>query len=119
MSRVLRVFNRTRHQVLGGCVSVADTTISRFVGLLGRRGIESSGGLLIHPSNGVHTVGMLFTIDVLLIDKNFRVIACYPMLRPYRLTRIYWKATSALELPAGMIAKTGTIVGDELSLEQV
>lgn len=115
----LRISNPARQSVLGDRIGVADTTLSRFVGLMGRRSLALGHGLLISPSNGVHTLWMRFSIDVLLLDKNRRVLAVYAKLRPFRVTAINWKASSALELPAGTIVSTNTQVGDVLQLDPV
>jgi uncharacterized membrane protein (UPF0127 family) len=116
-SKHLRVFNNSRARVLGERVRVADSSITRFVGLLGRTGLSPSEGLLIRPSNGVHTLGMLFTIDVLLIDKAGVILTLYHSLRPFRITRLNWKSAAALEFPSGILKQTGTEPGDQLILE--
>lgn len=115
--QIFTIQNRTRATLLGEKIILADTELSRLIGLLGRRNLAPSEGLLITPSNGVHTIGMRFSIDVLLLDKNGKVIASYKNLRPFRITRLFWKAYSALELPVGTISKTMTSVGDELLVE--
>ena len=113
------VLNSTRNVCLGNRIQVADTTLSRFFGLLGRRNLLPSEGLLVEPSNGVHTVGMRFAIDVLLLSRERVVLARYDSMPPFRLTRLNWKAASALELPAGLCASTGTAIGDRLVIEPV
>lgn len=115
----LRISNPARQSVLGDRIGIADNTLSRFVGLMGRRSLAPGHGLLISPSSGVHTLWMRFSIDVLLLDANRRVLAVYGQLRPFRVTAISWKASSALELPAGTIASTNTQVGDLLQLDPV
>src|SRR5215469_6922676 len=114
---LLRISNPVRQSMLGDRIGVADTTLSRFVGLMGRGSLAPGHGLLIRPSNGVHTLWMRFSIDVLLLDREHRVLSVYGDLRPFRLTTINWKASSALELPAGTIAATNTQVGDQLQLD--
>ena len=86
---------------------------------MGRGSLAPGHGLLIRPSNGVHTFWMRFSIDVLLLDREHRVLSAYGNLRPFRVTRINWKASSALELPAGTIAATYTQLGDSLQLDPV
>jgi uncharacterized membrane protein (UPF0127 family) len=112
----LRISNPVRQSVLGDRIGVADTSLTRFVGLMGRGSLAPGRGLLICPSNGVHTFWMRFSIDVLLLDKEHRVLSTYGNLRPFRLTAINWKASSALELPSGTIAATNTQEGDQLQL---
>ena len=105
--------------MLGDRIGVADTTLTRFVGLMGRGSLAAGHGLLIRPSNGVHTLWMRFAVDVLLLDREYRVLSAYENLRPFRMTAINWKAASALELPSGTIASTSTAVGDLLELTQL
>jgi uncharacterized membrane protein (UPF0127 family) len=112
----LRISNPARQSVLGERIGVADTTLTRFVGLMGRGSLAPGHGLLIRPSNGVHTLWMRFIIDVLLLDREYRVLSAYGQLRPFRVTAINWKASSALELPSGTIAATNTQLGDQLQL---
>ena len=57
---MLRVFNTTQICVIGDKVELADTSMRRLFGLLGRRGLETGGGLWIKPSSGVHTFFMSF-----------------------------------------------------------
>ena len=113
----LRISNPVRQSILGDRIGVADTTLTRFVGLMGRGSLAPGHGLLIRPSNGVHTFWMRITIDVLLLDREHRVLSIYGNLRPFRVTTINWKASSALELPAGTIAATNTQLGDPLQLD--
>src|SRR5579875_1051299 len=98
VAEYLRISNPVRHSLLGNRIAVADTSLTRFVGLMGRRSLARGHGLLIQPSNGVHTFWMRFSIDVLLLDREHRVLAAYGNLRPFRMTSIKWKASAALEL---------------------
>lgn len=111
----LTAVNSTRESSLGDAIRVADTSLSRFWGLLGKGALSEGEGLLIQPSNGVHTLCMRFDIDVLLLDRAHTVLTLYRRLRPFRMTAINWKAACALELPAGLIDASGTEVGDTIA----
>ena len=115
--QTVRVSNTTRSTVLGGQIGVADTSWSRMVGLLGKSALGSGEGLLILPSQAVHTIAMRFPIDVVFLDRNCRVLHVQPGLSPYRVTGLHWRARCVLELPAGVIARTATSVGDALLIE--
>ncbi len=114
----IAVVNATRDTVLGENIGVAETSWSRMVGLLGKPGLEPGSGLLIIPSQAVHTVAMRFAIDVVFVDRNWRVVHLRPGMVPYRVTGVHWKANFVLELPAGVIAQTSTSVGDQLAIEE-
>jgi len=109
--RAVRAFNSTRGTVLGD-VRVAETMLTRIVGLLGERGLNPGDGLLIVPSQGVHTFGMLFPIDVAVLDGDWNVIGVRHAVRSFRVTRIFMKGAAVLELPAGTLKATSTTVGD-------
>ena len=111
------VVNTTRDTVLGESIGVAETSWSRLVGLLGKSGLEPGAGLLIIPSQAIHTVAMRFPIDVIFVDRKWRVVHLRPGMVPYRITGLHWKANFVLELPAGVIARTSTGVGDQLALQ--
>ena len=68
------VYNKTRETFLAFRVAVADSILGRLVGLLGRKSLAPDSGVWIVPSNAVHTIGMLFSFDLVLIDKDFKVV---------------------------------------------
>jgi uncharacterized membrane protein (UPF0127 family) len=108
------VFNKTKQTFLAYRARLADSVISRLVGLLGRRSLDGDGGLWIVPSSGIHTLGMLFTIDVVFLDKNQKVVDLSELVRPFSVTKLSWQAQSVLELPAHTIFRSQTEVGDQL-----
>ena len=112
------VYNKTQETFVATEVWVADKYLSRLVGLLGktRRWARSGRGLWIVPSRGVHTIGMLFSIDVIFLDKRNVVVHVEEYLRPFRISKVSLKANSVLELPPHTIFRTGTRVGDRLEI---
>ena len=112
----LRVVNSTRGTLVGESIRVAETGLTLIVGLLGERELPPGDGLLIVPSQGVHTLGMQFAIDVAILDGQWNVIAIKRNLRPFRMTRVYWKAAAVLELRSGSLDSSSTSVGDTLEL---
>src|SRR6476469_580140 len=117
--RTLRAMNRTRGTMVGESIRVADSGLTQIIGLLGERTLPPGHGLLIMPSQGVHTLGMLFAIDIVVLDGEWNVIAIRRALRPFRLTRVFWKAAAVLELPSGMVEACSTLVGDTLDFSRV
>ncbi len=116
-----QLWNRSRQTVLAREVELADSSWTRMKGLLGRKPDEftSGMGLWIVPSQGVHTVGMSFAIDVVYLDSKRRVIHVCHALAPFRIAALKFKARSVVELPAGTLAQTQTSVGDVLDILQV
>lgn len=115
--KTLRAVNVTRGTTLGDRIRVADSGLTRIVGLLGERGITAGDGLLIVPSQGVHTWGMQFAIDIAVLDNNWNVMAMRSTMRPFRISRMFWEAAAVLELPAGMLSNTSTSIGDQIEFK--
>lgn len=116
-SRMVCIVNSTRGTVVGDRVTIADTLVSRIVGLLGASSLSRGRGLLIHPSQGVHTLGMKFPIDVIFLDRKMRVLDVRRSLKPFRMTGLNFRAASVLELPVDAIEKSLTEVDDQLMIE--
>jgi uncharacterized protein len=114
---VARVYNTTRSSCLGEQIGIADSSLRRMIGLLGKRTLEPGCGLFIVPSQAIHTVGMAFPIDVIFIDKKRCVVGVRECVRPFRVTRVFWKALGVLELPPGTIRDSRTQPGDQLKIE--
>jgi uncharacterized membrane protein (UPF0127 family) len=114
--KLVTVQNKTRDSIVGTRIAIADTFLTRLVGLLGRKYLDADAGLLIQPSSGVHTFGMRFPIDVVALDGQRRVHAVWPHLRPWRLSGVSWKIHSILELPPGTIQQRTIQVGDRLEV---
>src|SRR5271154_5118 len=96
--------NRTKANTIGTQITVAESSLTRLVGLAGRRRLDAGCGLLIRPSSGIHTFGMLFAIDVVALSKSLKVLKLWHCLVPFRVTGITLKTHSVLELPAGAIS---------------
>ncbi len=114
----LRIRNLTRNTELACCADVADTSSKRRTGLLKHTSLPAGRGLWIAPCEGVHTFGMKFAIDVLFLDRKRKVLKIRADMGRGRMS-FCLRAHSALELPAGAAAATGTLVGDQLEFETV
>ncbi|HID57063.1 TPA: DUF192 domain-containing protein [Candidatus Poribacteria bacterium] len=110
------VVDRTKDRIVGERIKVADTFWSRFLGLLGRKGISPGEGVLLLPCSSVHTLFMRFAIDVLFLDERMKVVKVLPSLKPYRFSPIVRGAHSVLELAEGEIERIGIEVGDLLEV---
>ena len=113
-ARRVCVFNLTRQSFLSFGVEVADTQWKRMRGLLGRLRLRADDGVWLVPSQGVHTVGLFFPIDVVYLDANSRAIHLVEHLKPFRISPLKTQSRSVLELPARSIFCSDTKPGDRL-----
>lgn len=95
---------------------IADKPLSRMKGLLGRKELKAGQAVVLRPCNSVHTFFMRFSIDVIFVDKKNRVVKTISSLASFRLTRIYFSSSFAIELPAGTILSSSTRKGDLIGI---
>ncbi|MBU5612493.1 DUF192 domain-containing protein [Geomonas sp. Red51] len=103
-------------KMLARDVDLAESFFGRLKGLLGRRELPAGRGLWIKPCSSVHTFGMRFTIDVLFLDRDMRVVAMAKTLRPNRVSPFCSQAHSVLELPEGALDTAVTAVGNRIQI---
>ena len=112
----LRVTN-SKGAVLADRAAIADTSATRRTGLLKHSKLDPGEGLWIAPSEGVHTFGMKFPIDVVFLSKSKKILKIRPNMVRRRIA-LSLRAHSVLELPAGTLDSTGTLAGDQLVFEK-
>ena len=112
----MKACNSRNSKVLSDNVEIADSILKRMKGLLGKSNMQTGEALWIKPCMSIHTFWMRFPIDVVFLNKKNQVLTIMRNLQPNRMTRLYPKAASVLELPAGVIDATSTEVGDELEI---
>ena len=94
--------------------TVADTTMRRLRGLLGRSGLRGGEGIVLRPAWSIHTGFMRFPIDVVFLDPDLTVIQIFPELQPWRTASVRG-AREIVELPAGECRRRGLEVGDRVA----
>lgn len=112
----MKVTNLTKNTVIAQDLTVADSLFSRMKGLLGRKTLGKSQALLLKPCNSIHTFFMKFPIDVIFVGKNNVIVKVLSSVPPFRLSRVYFAASFAIELPAGTAMATSTKEGDIITL---
>jgi uncharacterized protein len=108
------VYNQTRECFLSLGVTLADTAFARLKGLIGRLKLRSDEGLWVVPSSGVHTLGVLFPIDLIYLDLNDRVVYLTEHFPRFHVAPLKTQAASVLELPTHTIYSSQTQPGDQL-----
>ena len=111
----LTVVDQTSGAVVGDQIRFANTALARLIGLLGAANLSPGEGLLLAPSSGVHTWGMSFPIDVIAMDRRWRVRRVWQHLPPWRILCPSAGTRIVLELPAGRAEELHLRAGDQLS----
>src|SRR5579864_3021965 len=115
------VYNKMKETFIATEAMVADSYFARLVGLIGKtkRWAQLGKGLWIVPSRGVHTIGMMFPIDLIFLSKDKEVVHLEEFVRPFRISKVSLKAASVLELPPHTIYRSRTQVGDQLEIARL
>ena len=114
----MKIFNKSKGTLIAEKVEIADTIISRLIGLLNRTSLPATEALIITQCRSIHMFFMKFPIDVLFVDKRNVVIGVVQDIQPFRLSPYFFKSCSAIELSSGTAAKTKTGVGDFLEIQE-
>ena len=67
-------------------LEVADTFMTRFYGLMGRKSLPADKALFIKPCDSIHTCFMRFPMTAIFVDKRMLVVKVVPNMAPWRLT---------------------------------
>ncbi len=113
-SPAIGLVNQRTAVLLADRVEMALTRRSRRRGLLGRDRLDPASALLLAPCMAVHTAFMQFAIDVVFLDRQWRVRQIVRRLPPWRLAASFG-ARVAIELPGGTVG-TRMQIGDRLYL---
>jgi len=97
-------------------IKIADSFLTRFAGLMFQKKLTQGTGLLLVPCNSVHMCFMRFSIDVIYIDKDYKILKVVKNLKPWIGLSICTKAWGTLELAAGEAESYGFVVGKRLTL---
>ena len=101
-------------QVVCERCTVADTTLRRIRGLIGRRELNPGDGIVMRPGWSIHTAFMLFPIDVAFVDADQVVLKVVENLKPFRAS-VCRGARDGVELAAGEAKRRGLKPGDGLA----
>jgi uncharacterized protein len=107
---ILRV-EHNRHRLHRIQVHVCETRFERGRGLLLRQRPDHLSAWLLPRCNAVHTIGLLYPIDVVFCDRRGRILSIRENLGPCRIAR-HAGASHVWELVAGGVQRWGWQPGD-------
>lgn len=97
-------------------ILIAGTFLTRFAGLMFRKPLPPATGLFLAPCNSVHMCFMRFAIDVVYMDKDYKIVKVVKGLKPWLGLSMCSKAWAVLELTAGEADRCGLEAGKKLFL---
>ena len=112
------LFNESNGRLVARFVRIADSFVSRFVGLLATSSFKEEHALIIKPCNQVHSFFMQYPIDLVFCDTNHVVLATHSNFCPWKVSKGVKNAQYVIELPLGTINKVGIYTGDQLAVKK-
>lgn len=114
---MVKAVNLSNGTELANEVATAETFFKRLKGLMFTTSLPAGHGLHIKPCRSIHTYFMNYPIDVLYLSEQFEIVGMDETMKPAMVGKYQRRAFSVLELPAGMIKKTETKMGQYLSIK--
>jgi hypothetical protein len=112
----VRIENASRGAQVADRAVLANTPLTRLVGLLNRRHLEPGEGLVLVPGGAIHMFFMRMAIDVIFADREGNVLKTAVNVKPWRMVMAPRHSRYTIELPVGVIEATGTQPGDHLDI---
>lgn len=110
------IINNTQSTVLATEAIHANTFFTRYKGLMFKKMLNKNSALVIYPCNCIHTFFMRFTIDVLMLDKEKRVVKIIADMTPWRISPIIKSAHYVVEFSGGDLDMNKVKIGDIIHL---
>lgn len=105
----IKLIKANTEQIIGNQIWVANNFFARFKGLMLRKALGAGEGLLLTKTKQIHTLWMVFSIDVVYLKKigedQYQIVDLEKNMKPWSFGKYKKKATDILELKQGIIEK--------------
>lgn len=115
MAAIIRVIIERNGAVLGEEIGETMGIWESFKGLMFKKSLPDSHGLVFRPARGIHTNFMRFPIDLIFFDLDQRVTKVRLRMVPWRLDLT--NEAGVIEMPEGSAAARDIRPGDQLIFE--
>ncbi len=105
----MKVINKTKKTILAENIIIPTSLLDQSLGLLK---YPKPAAMMLHTRFGIHTFGMSYPIDVLILNKQNRIVAINKNMKPNKIFLWNIRYETILELPGETIHKTRTEFGD-------
>lgn len=114
----MRIRNCNKGTLLADQGRWARSLLDKGLGLMFRKELPPGSALVLSGTRSIHTCFMRFPIDVVFLGPGLEVVRLYQSMPPWRFSAIVWRSRCVVELPAGVVAASGTELGDRLEFEE-
>lgn len=94
--------NTSANNSTGINILSTENILERTGGLLKLPTLDKSQGLLINKCNSIHTFGMRYALDIIYLDRHYKIIKLIENIRPRRMSMCL-RAKHTLEMLSGEI----------------
>lgn len=108
------LMNKTTNEVISENLMVADSFFKRLKGLMFTKELPVQDALHIIPCNEIHMFFMNYSIDVLYLDKDKRIVHMDEEMEPGKIGKKVKNAVSVIEIPSGRIKTKSLEIGQEV-----
>ena len=115
----MKIFNRSKGTIVAEKAEIADTVLSRLIGLLNRSSLHSDEALVITQCRSIHMFFMRFPIDAIFVSIDNCVVGLVKGIKPFRLSPVFFKSRYVIEIPEGNIVQSKTSVGDKIEIKNI
>lgn len=100
--------NKTKNTLIAESFS-EKIGIKKFLGLIGSK---NPNAVIFTTRFGIHTFLLKFPIDVLILDKDNKIVSLRNNLKPNKIFLWNIRHNIVIELASGSILKSKTLIGD-------
>lgn len=109
----MKIYNKTKNTLLAKEAYEAMSFFDKSLGLLNKNKPRS---VILKTRFGIHTFGLKEQIDVLILNKQNKVVSLKHSLNPGRLFTWDIRYSTVIELPAGTVLATRTEKNDLIEI---
>lgn len=113
----MKLINKTTNEVISENLMTADSFLKRLKGLMFTKELPEQDALHIIPCNEIHMFFMNYSIDVLYLDREKKIVHMDEGMQPGKIGKKVKNAVSVVELPNGWIKTKSIKIGQTVELK--
>ena len=115
----MKLYNVSKGSEISSSVKMADSFFKRLMGLMGKNGLGKEECLIIKPCSSIHTFCMKFSIDVVFMDREGKVVKLIRGITPKKMVMPIKEAYFVVEFDSRNEMTFEIEEGDVLKIEEI